>query len=479
LTEIGSEGISKQDYSVFNTRTLDEIYQEIQEVYKEDVRPWIIGYSGGKDSTTSLQLVWYALSKLNPIERKKPVYVICSDTLVETPLIFDRINESVERINQAAKEQGLPITATKLYPKIEESFWVNLIGRGYPTPSKAFRWCTDRLKIKTADRFILQKASDFGEIILILGVRKGESATRAQLMNLYKIKGSLLSRHSKFSQSFVYTPIEDFTKDDVWSYLLQNPNPWNLNNRDLLALYRSADSGECPLVVDEVTPPCGNSRFGCWVCTVVTKDKAVQALIDNGEEWLEPMLEYRDMLAETQVIENKHIYREYRRLNGKTKFKEKTDVLIRGPYKFEYSQLFLKKLLETQKKVRDNGPNPHMNLILPEELHEIRRIWRMSRGDWNDTLPQIYREVMGEDLNWTTDDIGSFSSTEHDILQNMCSEHDIPLRLVTKLLDIERQFQGMKRRSSIYTQIESVLSEEWKSEEEVLIEQRKKLEKNR
>ena len=128
-------------------------------------------------------------------------------------------------------------------------------------------------------------------------------------MNLYKIKGSLLSRHSKFSQSFVYTPIEDFTKDDVWSYLLQNKNPWGLINRDLLALYRSADSGECPLVLDEVTPPCGNSRFGCWVCTVVSKDRAVQALIDNGEEWLEPLLEYRDMLAETQVIENKHLYR--------------------------------------------------------------------------------------------------------------------------------------------------------------------------
>jgi len=400
LADIEIVDSTTQEYSVFNFRSLEEIYLEIQGVYKEDTRPWIIGYSGGKDSTTSLQLVWYALSGLTQEERFKPVYVICSDTLVETPLIFDRITESIEKINHAAKEQNLPITATKLFPKIEESFWVNLIGKGYPTPSKAFRWCTDRLKIKTADRFILQKASEFGEIILILGVRKSESATRAQLMNLYKIKGSLLSRHSKFSQSFVYTPIEDFTKDDVWSYLLQNPNPWDLNNRDLLALYRSADSGDCPLVVDEVTPPCGNSRFGCWVCTVVAKDKAVQALIDNGEEWLEPMLEYRDMLAETQVIENKHIYRDYKRLNGSIKFKKESNTLIRGPYKFEYSQLFFKQLLETQKKVRTCGPNPHINLILPEEIHEIRRIWRMSRGDWNDTLPQIYREVMGEDLDW-------------------------------------------------------------------------------
>ncbi len=455
-------------YSVFQNKTIEDIYQEIRKVYQEDNRPWIIGYSGGKDSTTSLQLVWYALLSLEPEKRKKPVYVISSDTLVETPLIFDRINESIGKINIAAKEQNLPILATKLYPKIEETFWVNLIGRGYPTPSKGFRWCTERLKIRTADRFILEKASEFGEIILVLGVRKGESATRTQLMNLYKIKGSLLSRHSKFSQSFVYTPIEDFTKDDVWSYLLQNKNPWGLINRDLLALYRSADSGECPLVVDEVTPPCGNSRFGCWVCTVVSKDRAVQALIDNGEEWLEPLLEYRDMLAETQVIENKHLYREFKRLNGKIKFK-KDGSLIRGPYKFEYSQKFLRKLLEIQKVVRKNSPNPNITLILPEELHEIRKIWRLSRGDWKDTLPLIYHEVMGEDLDWSHDDIGSFNSSEHEILNKICVENYVPLRLVTKLLDVEREFQGMKKRSSIYTKIENVLSEEWRSEEEILI----------
>ena len=41
-------------------------------------------------------------------------------------------------------------------------------------------------------------------------------------------------------------------------------------------------------------------RVGCWVCTVVTKDKSMEAMIENGEEWLEPMLEYRDLLASTQ-----------------------------------------------------------------------------------------------------------------------------------------------------------------------------------
>ncbi len=455
--------------SIFEVRSIESIYSEIRDLYLSDHRPWIVGYSGGKDSTTVVQLIWNALKGLSPEQLTKPVHIISSDTLVETPVIIDTINGNLDRINKAAQEQGLPIRATKLYPKVQNTFWVLLIGKGYPTPSKSFRWCTDRLKIKTSDTFILDKVSEHGEVILVLGVRKSESSARAQLMNLYKIKGSLLSRHSKFAQSFVYTPIEDFSKDDVWTYLLQNPNPWSGSNRDLLALYKSADSGECPVVVDEYSPPCGNSRFGCWVCTVVTKDKAIMGLIDSGEEWLEPLLNYRNMLAETQDKEKKPIYRDYKRMNGKIKYKrDGSGELIRGPYKFEYCKQFLRKLLETQREIQEIGPNPNLQLILPEELHEIRRIWRQEKGDWEDSVPKIYREVMGTDLDWVQDDRGMFSGEEGSLLESICQKHDVPVQLVAKLLDIERQIQGMKRRATVYSKIEDVLGEEWRTEEEII-----------
>ena len=454
--------------SIFDLRSLGDIYAEIQELYLSDNRSWIIGYSGGKDSTTIVQLVWNALRHLTPEQRKKTVYVISSDTLVETPVISDIINRNLNLMNKAAQEQRLPIQAVKLYPKIEDSFWVLMIGKGYPAPSKSFRWCTDRLKIRTSDTFILNKVSEHGEVILVLGVRKSESSARAQLMNLYKIKGSLLSRHSKFARSFVYTPIEDFSKDDVWTYLLQNPCPWGGNNRELLALYKNADAGECPLVVDEYSPPCGNSRFGCWVCTVVTKDKAIMGLIDSGEEWLEPLLNYRNMLAETQEKEKKPIYREYKRMNGKIKYKrDGSGELIRGPYKLGYCKHLLRELLKTQQEIRRIGPNPSLQLILPEELHEIRRIWRHERGDWEDSVPKIYREVMGTDLDWIRDDLELFSGTDVDLLNEICRDHDVPVQLVMKLLDVERQVQGMKRRAAIYSRIEDVLSEEWRTEEEI------------
>ena len=96
MTSITSE------YSIFTNRSIEAIYTEIQQVYLSDSRPWVVGYSGGKDSTTALQLVWYALVELPPEQRQKPVYVITSDTLVETPVIVDYITGTLERIERAS-----------------------------------------------------------------------------------------------------------------------------------------------------------------------------------------------------------------------------------------------------------------------------------------------------------------------------------------------------------------------------------------
>ena len=255
--------------SVFESRTITEIYDEINGLYKADRRPWVIGFSGGKDSTVALQLVWEALARLPESERTKPVHVISSDTLVESPVITAYIGAILAKINTAAKQRSMPFMAVVVLPQLGDTFWVNMIGRGYPAPSSRFRWCTDRLKIQPANRFIEEKVSRYGEVVLVLGVRRAESATRAQVMSLHRKPGDLVSRHSSLRSAWVYAPIEHFTTDDVWSYLLSVKSPWGADNRQLLTMYRNAQAGECPLVVDTTTPSCGNSRFGCWTCTVV------------------------------------------------------------------------------------------------------------------------------------------------------------------------------------------------------------------
>jgi DNA sulfur modification protein DndC len=446
-----------------------ELEERTRRTYLADARPWVIGYSGGKDSTAVVQHVWYSLSKLSPEELKKPVYVISSDTLVESPIIVEQITRTLSRIDSAAVEQKLPFRTEIVKPAIHDTFWVNLIGKGYPAPYKRFRWCTDRMKIQPANQFIKSTAERFGEVVLVLGVRRSESATRAQAMSLHKRHGESLSRHSDMAAAWVYTPIEDWSTNDVWTFLLSAPSPWGNNNHDLVAMYRNANAGECPLVVDTKTPSCGNSRFGCWVCTVVEHDRTMEAMVENGEDWMEPMLEFRDWLASTQDPATKRGIRDVRRRDGRVHtWGENKDKIIWGPFKFEFKQEILRRLLRAQKKVRDLEENTKTLLISMEELEEIRRLWRMECADWEDTLPQIWQEEGGQDHHWLQEDAATVTANESELLRTIATQHDVDPKMLADLIDLEKRHSGLHRRSTIYNEIDSILKKDWRSEEEVL-----------
>ncbi|MBJ8440240.1 DNA phosphorothioation system sulfurtransferase DndC [Acinetobacter junii] len=449
--------------SFFDTNSLSDIYSVIQKVYLSDKKPWVVGYSGGKDSTCTLQLVWNALAKLPQEKRQKPVYVISSDTLVETPVIVRYIDKNLENIQKTSDAQGMPFIVQKVSPRVDRSFWVNLLGRGYPAPSNKFRWCTERLKIEPANEFITQRVAEFGEVIVVLGVRSAESATRAQVIAMHKIEGSNLARHSSLPNAFVFAPIESFTTDDVWNFLLQNASPWNNNNRELVTMYRNAQAGECPLVVDKSTPSCGNSRFGCWVCTVVQQDKSMEAMVESGEEWLEPLLEFRDLLSSTQDPDKKYIYREVKRRNGQVAFNHANGKHVPGPYKLSFCKELLTKLLETQKQVQKDAPiGEKPTLIHANELHEIRRIWRSERGDWADSIPKIVHDTLGIDLDWHIEDSVLYNDQDYSLLNQICQDHDIPTELLVKLIDVEKASHGLKRRHNIHNRLAKVLNEEWR-----------------
>ena len=466
--------------SIFDKKSLGDIYEEIRKVYLSDNRPWIIGFSGGKDSTCMVQIVWNALSDLPKEKLQKKIYIISSDTLVETPKIAERIMTTLDNIEQAAKKTNLLISTNLLRPKISDTFWVRLLGLGYPAPTSMFRWCTDMLKINNADRFIQDKVSEYGEAIVLLGMRKNESSSRQQVMNLYKIPNSYLSRHSKYAQTYVYTPLEDFSSEDVWNYLLQNKNPWGEQNRDLLALYQDANASECPLVVDTSTASCGGGRFGCWTCTVVDKQKHLGNFIEHGDEWMETLVELRQELKDTQDSEAWDKVREKKRRHGRVELRsDGSGKYTPGPYTMDFRRQYLEKLLLGQLKVQKEGPNPNQTLILDEEVHEIQRIWRMEQGDWQNSAYQIYYNVTGKKLESAKEDMGGFGKMESELLQLVCTKHSVPSKLVSNLLNMEFENQGATRHSKIYGKIKTELTKEWRTDmtqimKELTLEQEEK-----
>ncbi len=328
-----------------------------------------MAFSGGKDSTLLLQLAFEALLRLAPSRRTRPIHVLANDTLVESPLVAKHLDTALAQIREGSRALGLPVTVMKTTPRVDQTFWVNLIGRGYPSPNRMFRWCTDRMKIQPTSDYIRSQVTASGEVILLIGVRRAESATRAASIDKFTpADGSRLNPHSDLKGCWVYRPIVDFSTDEVWQLLMQRAPPWGGSHRDLITLYRNAQGGECPLVIDKASAPgCGtsSSRFGCWTCTVVEKDKSLTNLVDAGFEEFTPLLEFRDWLV---AIRNDPARREGLRRGGGVRFKKDGEP-IPGPFTFECRGEILTKLLEIQ---NETG----MSLIRDDEVEAVKGIWR-------------------------------------------------------------------------------------------------------
>ena len=427
------------------------ILEEIRQVYRHSKRDWIVAFSGGKDSTATLQLIWYALTALPPEERLYHVYVVSNDTLVEDPAMATRVHLSCQRINAAAEnlarqypkytgERSPLFSAHVLKPRLHERFFYLLIGLVYPAPTVKTRWCVQRLKLNPAQAFIESHISQKGEVVLTLGAREEESTERARSLRRHSTPGQLLKRHSTMPGAWVYTPIEVWKTDDVWQFLLQVENPWGDTNRDLMALYL-ASSGECPLVIDRKTSSCAGGRMGCWTCSVAATNHSLAHRVDSGEEWLIPLLDFRDYLVATTDPQRKQLYRSLEARGTHLIQLNRQGRPSYRCYTLDTRKDLLSRLLQVQEQVRRKGPDPQMQLIDFEELCAIREVWR-SEGDWEDSLPLIYREVTGHDEPWPVrEDERWMNAGTKAALLSLCRQYQLSAALVLEMLEAVRQFQ--------------------------------------
>lgn len=434
--------------------------EEIQELYRSDAVPWVVGYSGGKDSTATLQLVWQAIAQLPPQQRHKTVWVITTDTLVENPVVSAWVKRSHDRIRERAIAEEMPVEPRMLLPEMKHRFWVNLIGHGYPSPRPRFRWCTERLKIRPTNQFI----RSLKEAIVVLGVRRKESSNRARSMQSYC--RDRLNPHPELPNSRIYAPIDDWLTDEVWFYLNQYPNPWGHSNKELFSMYRGATAdNDCPLVVDKTTPSCGNSRFGCWVCTLVSQDKSMEAMIQNDEEkeWMEPLLDIRNELD----VQDDRDRREFRRKRGDITLFERGDEVVNvpGPYKREWREYFLRRVLSAQVEISRTIAQ-HFELLPLDELSEIRRIWIREKYEFDDSLPRIYEEEIGRPF---VDPVNRDQQLlDRDAWEALEEVADDPhqLELISHLLGVEDAHRP--KRHGVYGDLKQCFEKRSRSKEEAI-----------
>lgn len=420
------------------SKKIEAIIDEIIDQYAfadQSERPWIIGFSGGKDSTVMLTLVWIALQRIKegipfPFQLSRPVYVVCNDTMVENPIISTYVEDVLAKIETAAREQGLPIFVKKTTPKLEETFWFNLLGKGYPVPNNTFRWCTDRLKIRPTSSFLHDQIDEKGEAIVLLGTRYDESKTRERSIKKHEVKGSRISKHPTSLNTYVYAPIKELMLEEVWYIINAVPSPWNYDNSILFKIYAdaSADDYECPTVVtNKEHKSCGQSRFGCWTCTVVKEDKSMAALVNNGQEWMAPLLKFRKQLVEDR---NKPENRSKYRRNGQVALNEDGEDF--GRMSPEYCARTLKELLKVQIEIQKTRPD--LILISNQELIAIQVMWNRDMiFDYH--VSKIYEEVYGKVLS--TNNMKSLDNTERRLLKEVCEDDPRFYKLVDNLISLQ------------------------------------------
>lgn len=433
------------------------IKKEMELVYLHDQRPWMIGYSGGKDSTLLCQLVFEMLEALPEKKRRKPVYIVTSDTMVENPIVKTYMHKMSKAINEASAEKNLNVQAHIIYPEIHQTFWSLVIGLGYPTPEPlGFRWCTERLKINPSNTFTYSTIKKDGEIVILLGVRKAESAARSRSISSREIEGKILTPHPQIVKAYVYRPLSEIRNENVWEYLLRSDgkSAWNTDNNYLYNLYRGENLSEEDSVVGQVNKDnmkvTGNSRFGCWICTMVKEDKSLKNFIDHGASELIPLRDFRNWLVELRANPNK---RDYRRRNGSV-YLTAAGEFGRGPFTMETRKEILRRLLQLEVETG-------FELITLEELKMIDKLWE-DEGDLSRrSLVEIYSAVKGSQLPWDNYRKAKYDKKTIALLHTLCEKYDVPFDLVSKLMISVDNSKFYTRSAVAAKNVERILEEGW------------------
>lgn len=442
--------LTKEDRKLF-----EDIKEEMKLVYLHDARPWMIGFSGGKDSTLLVSLTMEMLKSLQKKQITKKVYIVSSDTGVENPIVRTYMHKMSALIGEQGSDLG--IISKVIMPPVEKTFWSCIIGLGYPTPEPpGFRWCTDKLKIKPINDFTLKTIKENGEVVMLLGVRKAESAYRARGIKAREVEGKLLVRHTDIENAYVYNPLTEIPNNIVWEYLLDGKgiSPWNSDNKYLFQLYQGENLGEEQSSLGQVDKSkiavTGNSRFGCWICTMVVEDKSLKNFIDKGAKELIPLRDFRNWLLS---IRNDETLREHKRRNGAVYVKENGEFGL-GPFNMKARQLILENLLKLEMKTG-------MELITIDELKCIDRMWESDGDLYRRTLVDIYSKVKGKKLPWDEYRTPLYNKETINLIKKNCKKYDMDFELFSKLVIAIEQNKHNTRSNKLTKTFDRIINEGW------------------
>jgi DNA sulfur modification protein DndC len=273
-------------------------------------RPWTIAFSGGKDSSALVCMIYSSFLKLKHLGIPKLEILYC-DTKTENPVVDAFAKRFLQAFTKEAASNNVAVRTSIVSPTSDRTFLSRVVGRGYPPPTNSFRWCTTELRIRPVENHL----AGLSDSIVVLGVRETESKQRDRALSLHTDPFWMVAQKAK-SNRIYYTPIRALRTEDVWDVIFFSRLPDSMQRKALWELYADA-GGDCPIIRSPDSSPCASGRFGCWTCTVVRRDRSGENLQRKGYPMMVSLLNFRQMLLD---IRNDPSMRWPRRRNGSEGF---------------------------------------------------------------------------------------------------------------------------------------------------------------
>ena len=351
------------------------------EVYGAAHDHWCIAWSGGKDSTALVTLVvWLILAR--KIRAPKTLTVLYADTRLELlplSLSAQSIREELLDHADALAELGCALDVRTVMAPVDKRFLCYVLGRGVPPPNNnTLRWCTRQIKVDPMRAELARVGAVRGDVLMLTGVRLGESAARDARIALSCSKGDGECGQGWYQRDLVsrghatLAPLLHWRVCHVWEWLRSwAPRPehgdWTTT---LLAEVYGGDEAE------EL-----HARTGCVGCPLAQDDRLLDRLVAM-EAWsyLAPLRELRPLW--------RHLREPAVRLRKGGGEKRQDGTLVAnqyrmGPIVLAARAAALEVVLDIQRRINDaaaaSGRRP-IDLLTAEEERFIREC--IALGVW-------------------------------------------------------------------------------------------------
>ena len=360
--------ISRAQSSFFEDQRLsmeDSVALTIQslQAFGSDHRHWAVAFSGGKDSTTAATVVIHAIES-GQVPAPETLTVLYADTRQEIPPL--QIN-AMATLDVMARRG---VRTQVVLPALDDRYFVYMLGRGVPPPSNTFRWCTGQLKVEPMLAALAGLRQQVGEkILMITGVRVGESAARDQRIALSCGRNGAECGQGWFQEaksdaiSDTMAPILHWRVCHVWDWLYFEAPTLGFPTQLVADVYGGEQAQEI------------NCRTGCTGCPLAQRDTALDNVLRLPQwEYLSPLKRLRPLYREIK----KPAYR--LRKDGTERRKDGTLVsnpMRMGPLTLEARTRALSEILGIQMEINeaaDHLGRPTISLINPEEQARIEEL---------------------------------------------------------------------------------------------------------